>query len=226
MDARVISAFTRVFDALLPAHDDRECPASVTQLARMFASWTTLLHFAISDLMRAPNSSGVLATGAKPRPCKRSLTSVPATALAMSPRQASIMARGRPGGAQMPVRVSVSRSGTPASRLVGTSGNAATRRALSPARPRNFPSLMLVMAGGSAVNAIGVWPPMVELIASAALLNGTVTRSWYFCLNSSPARCGVDPVEGWAKLVFAGMTAYQLDQFLQRLCRKVGMDPR
>src|SRR5262249_59871199 len=35
--------------------------------ARMFASWTTLLHLAISAFIRAPNSSGVLATGENPQ---------------------------------------------------------------------------------------------------------------------------------------------------------------
>src|SRR5215472_17195722 len=60
---------------------------SSAQSALMLASWTTLLHFAISSLIRAPNSSGILATGAKPNASKRSLTSDAATAFAMSPRQ-------------------------------------------------------------------------------------------------------------------------------------------
>src|SRR6478672_3302949 len=179
--------------------------STAAQSARMFASWTTLLHFAISALMRAPNASGVLATGAKPNACKRSFTSGAATAFAISSRQRSITSFGVSAGATMPVSVSLSRSGTPASALVGTSRNAAARLTLSTARPRNFPSLILVIAGGSAVKAIGVCPPMVELTASAALLNGTVTRSsWYCCLNSSPARCGVEPVEGCAKLYLPG----------------------
>src|SRR5262249_21449510 len=83
-------------------------------------SWTTLLHFAISSLMRAPNSSGILATGAKPNVSKRSLTSDVATAFAMSPRQRSMMSFGVPAGATMPVSVSLSRSGMPASALVGS----------------------------------------------------------------------------------------------------------
>ena len=116
-----------------------------------------------------------------------------------------MMPVGVPAGATMPVNVSLSRSGTPASVLVGTSGNAGERLTLSTASARNFPSLTLDMAGGSAVNAIGVWPLIVELIASAALLNGTVTRSrWYCCLNNSPARCGVEPVDGCAKLYVPG----------------------
>ena len=72
--------------------------------------------------------------------------------------------------------------------------------------PRSLPSRILAIAGGSAVKAIGVWPPSVELIASAAPLNGTVTRSrLYFSLNSSPARCGVEPVAGCAKLYLPGL---------------------
>src|SRR5262249_29451814 len=111
-----------------------------------------------------------------------------------------------PAGATMPVSVSLSRSGTPASMLVGRSGSDGERLVLSTAMPRSLPSLMLLIAGGSAGNAIGVWPPMVEFAPGAAPLNGTVTRSSpYFCLNSSPARCGVEPVAGCAKLYFPGL---------------------
>ena len=49
-----------------------------------FASRTTLPHFSISSLMRAPNSSGLLATGLKPSAMSRSFTSGWATALAIS----------------------------------------------------------------------------------------------------------------------------------------------
>src|SRR5260370_40500657 len=99
----------------------------------MFASWTTLLHLAISALMRAPNSSGVLATGGNPSVSSRSLTSAAATALAMSARQRSMMSFAVPAGATMPVNVSLSRSGTPASELVGTSGSTGERLTLSTA---------------------------------------------------------------------------------------------
>ena len=113
---------------------------------------------------------------------------------------------GVPAGATMPVSVSLSSPGTPASAMVGTSGSAGERWALITASARSLPSLMVLMAGGSAVNAIGVWPPMVEWIASAAPLNGTVTRSSSkSCLNSSPERCGVEPVEGCAKLYLPGL---------------------
>ncbi len=105
--------------------------------------------------------------------------------------------------------------------MVGTSGSAGERLAPSTASPRSLPSLMLLIAGGSAVKAIGVWPPMVELIASAALVNGTVTRSSSKCsLNSSPARCGVEPVAGLREAVFAGIGLDQLDQLLERLRRE------
>ena len=76
----------------------------------MLASRTTLPHLAISSLMRSPNSSGVLATGAKPSPSSRCLTSGVATALAISLRQRSMMSFGVPAGATMPVSVSLSRS--------------------------------------------------------------------------------------------------------------------
>src|SRR6516165_8175856 len=139
------------------------------QSAWMLASCTTLPHLATSTLMRAPNSSGVLATGAKPKVSSRCVISGVATILAISLRQRSMISFGVPAGATIPVSVSLSRSGTPASPLVGTSGNAGERLLLSTASPRSLPSLILDMAGGNAVKAMGVWPPMVELTASAAL---------------------------------------------------------
>src|SRR6266581_7419861 len=65
---------------------------------------------------------------------------------------------------------------------------------------------MFEMAGGNAVNAIGVWPPIVEVSAGAAPLNGTMARSRpNVSLNNSPLRWGVDPVAGWAKLYLPGL---------------------
>src|SRR5215470_3877739 len=65
---------------------------------------------------------------------------------------------------------------------------------------------MLASAGGSAVNAIGVWPPMVDVMAGPAPVNGTMTRSRpKLSLNNSPDRCGVEPVPGCAKLYLPGL---------------------
>src|SRR4029077_2678501 len=185
------------------------CRSNLTapaQSARTFASRTTLPHFSISVFRRCSNSCGVFAAGTKPRLSSRSLTSGMAIICTMSLCQRSMISLGVPAGATMPVSVSLSRSGTPASTLVGTSGKDGERRVLSTAMPCSLPSFMLLIAGGSAVNAMGVWPPMVELIAKPAPLNGTVTRSSpYFCLSSSPARCGVEPVAGCAKLYLPGL---------------------
>jgi hypothetical protein len=49
-----------------------------------FAARTTLPHFSSSSLMRAANSSGVLATGLKPSTASRSLNSGRATLVAIS----------------------------------------------------------------------------------------------------------------------------------------------
>src|SRR5205814_8041404 len=49
-----------------------------------FALRTTLLHFSISSLIRAPNSSGVSTTALKPSTLRRSLTSGCLMALAVS----------------------------------------------------------------------------------------------------------------------------------------------
>jgi hypothetical protein len=44
-----------------------------------------------------------------------------------------------------------------------------------------------------------VWPPIVDVTAGPALGNGTITRSSpKVSLNSSPERCGVEPMPGWA----------------------------
>src|SRR5262249_29240180 len=172
--------------------------------------------------MRAPNSSGVLATGVKPNVSKRSLTSAVATAFAMSVRQRSMMSFGVPAGATMPVNVSLSRSGIPASALVGTSGRAGERLTLSTASPRNLPSLILAMAGGSAVNAIGVWAPMVELIASAALLNDEVEL--ILLLEQFTGKVRRRARGGLRKAVFAGMIFHQIDKFLERFGGKARID--
>src|SRR5882724_8729144 len=58
-------------------HADRQ---SILSLALR----TTLLHFSISSLIRAPNSSGVSTTALKPSTLRRSLTSGCLTALAVS----------------------------------------------------------------------------------------------------------------------------------------------
>ena len=60
----------------------------------------------------------------------------------------------------------------PASAAVGTPGSAGTRLLLRTASARSFPSLMFEMADGSAVKAIGVCPPIVELTAGVALFMG------------------------------------------------------
>ena len=51
---------------------------------RSLASRTTLPHLSISSLIRAPNSSGVLATGWKPSVVRRSFTSGWETAFVIS----------------------------------------------------------------------------------------------------------------------------------------------
>ena len=68
------------------------------------ASRTTLRHFSISSLMRAVNSSGVLATGVKPSAASRCLTSPCAAALAISRESSSTISLGVPADASLPVR--------------------------------------------------------------------------------------------------------------------------
>src|SRR5215472_1825930 len=174
-------------------------PHALVYSILMCAARTTLSHLAISLLMRAPNSAGVVTAGSKPRAHRRSFTSGSDSAATVSRLMRTMMSLGVPAGANRPLMVSASWSGTPASAMVGTSGSAAERFAAVTASARRLPSLMLAIAGGNAVNAIGVWPASVEFTASEAPLNGTVTRSSpYWSFSSSPDRCGVDPVDGCA----------------------------
>src|SRR5215813_15657193 len=97
-------------------------------------------------------------------------------------------------------------SGTPDSAKVGTLGKAGSRLPLVTASARNWPSLMLGAAPGRAPHIIGVWPPIVDVIAGAAPLNGTCVRSRPSdILNSSPASWPVVPVPGEAWLYLPGL---------------------
>src|SRR5262249_41287290 len=117
----------------------------------IFASLATLSHFAPSFLIRSANSAGELATGSKPSVRSRSLTSGSATMRTISRCQRSTISGGVPASVTIPVTVSDSWSGTPASAMVGTSGSSGLRLAASTASPRSLPSLTLAIAPGSAV---------------------------------------------------------------------------
>src|SRR6185503_4982615 len=81
----------------------------------------------------------------------------------------------------------------------GTSGSAADRLAEVTARPRSVPAFTCGEVGGSAENAIGVWPAIADWMAGAAPPNGTlVASSLSSSLNSSAASCGVVPMPGLA----------------------------
>ncbi len=73
-------------------------------------------------LRRSPNSAGVSATGLKPSVSSFFLIAGSAAILTMASCHLSMMACGVPAGAKMPVKVSLSRPGTPSSILVGKSG--------------------------------------------------------------------------------------------------------
>src|SRR5262249_33647968 len=165
----------------------------------MLAALTTLPHFGISALLYAAYSSGVLATGWKPSAANRSFTSGCAKALAISRYSRSTISLGWPAGTTTPVSASDSWLGTLDSSIVGTSGIVAERLFASTASAPRVPDLIFVATGGSAKNPMGVWLALTDWAAGPAPLNGTVTRSSpNVSLNSSPAKCGVVPVLGWA----------------------------
>src|SRR5215469_6623116 len=122
----------------------------------MPAAFTTLSQRAISDLIRSRNWSGLLATGTKPGVSSFFLVSGSATILTMAAFHLSMIAFGVSAGGTLPVSVWLSIPGTPWSILVGRSGKAAIRSLARIAMPRRLPSLMFPIAGGKAVNEIGV----------------------------------------------------------------------
>src|SRR5437868_3346393 len=84
------------------------------------AARTTLPTRSSSDLMCAPNSSGVLPITSAPSSARRRATSGCLSALTITAFSRSTIGRGVPAGASMPYHEPASYSGKPDSRSVGT----------------------------------------------------------------------------------------------------------
>src|ERR1700738_5064797 len=91
--------------------------------------------------------------------------------------------------------------------MVGTSGRADERCALTTASALSCPSWICGTAGESTTKAIGEWPPRVDWIAGAQPLNGTCTRPFApsESFNNSPDSEVVLPCPAEAKLYLPGL---------------------
>src|SRR5262249_53808013 len=98
------------------------------------AASAAAVHLTVSRAMNCANSSGGPPMGSKP--CARSLatTSSEASALLAAALSLSITARGVPAGATKPNQTPASKSGSPASTMVGTFGATCARLAELAAR--------------------------------------------------------------------------------------------
>src|ERR1041384_4918681 len=100
---------------------------------------TTSPHLAESALIVAANSSGVPPAGSSPILANFSLNDSDLSALLIAALSLSMIGRGTPTGAMTPVQVGARYPGTPASAIVGSSGNAGERVAPLTPRARTLP---------------------------------------------------------------------------------------
>jgi hypothetical protein len=119
----------------------------------------------------------------------------------------STMSRGVPVGARIPNHDDASKPGTPASAIVGTSGNAGARFVEVTAIARSLPALMCGIAEGRLSNMICTWPPSRSVIAGAEPLYGTCDICTpVITLNSSPDKWIDVPLPLEAKLIAPGLS--------------------
>ena len=179
---------------------------------------------AFSLSMRAPNSAGVLATGAEAERLELLLhvgqhDQLPDLGIELV--DDLLRRAGRQHDAGERIAFVARDAGFRGGRGVGQGGEPACAEHRERAQ---LALLDIAMAGGNAVKAIGVWPPMVEVTAGAAPVNGTIARSSpKASLNNSPLRCGVEPVAGWAKLNFPGLALISAISSLTSLAATAGL---
>src|SRR5688572_15091116 len=94
-----------------------------------------------------------------------------------------------------PNQPSKTQSGTPASTIVGSCGNADERLLLLTASGRTLPALMWGEARIAGANVISRRPERISVIASAKPLNGTCTILMPAVLRKiSPLMCEFEPI--------------------------------
>ena len=152
-------------------------------------------NFAISDWMNLPNWAGESGAVSAPSRASLALTSVSVSARAISALSLATMSGGVAAGTSTPNQVLISKSRTPDSATVGTSGVAGERFAVDTAIARSLPALTCGIAGGMPEKNITTCPPSRSVNAGAAPLYGT----WVIVIpalrcKSSNARCAGLPL--------------------------------
>ncbi len=159
------------------------------------ASLASFANFWISDLMKAPNCSGVSDAASTPSSPKRVLMSGIAATFAIAADNLLTTSAGVPAGASRPHHVLMSKSlSPPASAMVGSSGMTGVRCALVTASALSLPALIYGETAEMEMNARSTWPPSRSMIAGASPLYATcVSFTLASELNISPDRCGGAP---------------------------------
>src|SRR5258706_12855073 len=104
------------------------------------ASLTTFLHFAISDFTKSPHSFGVLVWISTPAADSLCITSGSARMRITSALSLLTISGGVFAVVNRPCQSSTENPGTPASEIVGTSGNAGERLRAVTASARSLPA--------------------------------------------------------------------------------------
>src|SRR6185503_10104138 len=139
----------------------------VTQSIFAPDAFTTSAHFFTSVLIQAENSSGELPTMSAPCEVSWSRTSGARSTFTTSPCSRETISRGVPAGASRPFQPTASKSLSPSSCSVGTSGNTATRARLVTASGLILPARTCGSSGGTLSNIIGICPATRSTMAGA-----------------------------------------------------------
>src|SRR5439155_1872013 len=100
-----------------------------------------------------------------------------------------------PFGPSTPEYSTMSKSGSPASIMVGTSGAAATRFGVVTASARSLPAFECEIAGGMVENTNVTSPPRIACVAGLLPLYGTCSTSTPAAdFSISPQRCTMVPL--------------------------------
>src|SRR5260221_5470355 len=140
------------------------------QSAFIPAALTTRVQRASSLLTRSPMRSGGPPMGIMPCLARSSRMPGSLSTWLMSAFRRETRPAGVPAGANAPYQVSTSRSGSPCSLSVGTSGKACERSALMTPSARSLPAWTCGCAVCIAEIIASTWPPMTSASAPAAAL--------------------------------------------------------
>ena len=152
--------------------------AACRYCGRIPDDFITEVHRPISLLMNARNCSGVVGAGSAPCPDMRSRVSGASSARTSVRLSVVTIGAGVPAGARTPYQSVSSYPGTPASAMVGSSGNTGARVALVTPKARSLRDRMCGATPGTPPNNIDICPPRSSINAAPTPdLYGTCTIS-------------------------------------------------